>query len=178
MGMGYFSSVCTKPIWWFHLIEACAIWSSSHVWQLNMLEFVFGWVRIIFFKPFFWTTCGDVGAVWQLFRLSDSKTQLISAILHLWSLESLWPSKSPLHCALGRYRHASSSRKICNIFSWLEPLYYCPDGGNRDFQCFRSFLTPCFVILNNLVLHIRTIFLVFSPGDGWLRVFGHCVPHI
>ncbi len=58
--MGYFFiPVCTKLIWWvccqkalfflFHLtIEASAIWSSSRVWQLNLLEFVFGWVRRIF----------------------------------------------------------------------------------------------------------------------------------
>ncbi len=32
--------------------------------------------------------------------------------------------------------------------------------------------------LNNLVLHIRNIFFVFSPCDGWLREFGRCVPHI
>ncbi len=59
--MGYFFiPVCTKLIWWvccqkalfqFHLtIEASAIWSSSRVWQLNLLEFVFGWVRRIFLE--------------------------------------------------------------------------------------------------------------------------------
>ncbi len=32
--------------------------------------------------------------------------------------------------------------------------------------------------LNNLVLHIRNIFFVFSHCDGWLREFGLCVPHI
>ncbi len=35
-----------------------------------------------------------------------------------------------------------------------------------------------FVMLNNLVLHNRTIFLGFTPCDGWLREFGLCVPHI
>ncbi len=59
--MGYFFiPVCTKLIWWVccqkaifsvHLtIEASAIWSSSRVWQLNLLEFVFGWVRTIFLE--------------------------------------------------------------------------------------------------------------------------------
>ncbi len=61
--MGYFFiPVCTKLIWWvccqkamfffqFHLtMEASANWSSSRVWQLNMLEFVFGWVRRIFLE--------------------------------------------------------------------------------------------------------------------------------
>ncbi len=89
-------------------------------------------------------------------------------------------SNSPPHRALGRYRHTSSFRQIFNIFSWLEPLNYCPDGGNGDFQCFNYFLTATFyfVKLNNLVLHIRTIFLGFSHCDGWLREFGLCVPHI
>ncbi len=89
-------------------------------------------------------------------------------------------SNSPPHRALGRYRHMSSFRQIFNIFSWLEPLNYYPDGGNGDFQCFNSFLTATFyfVMLNNLVLHIRNIFFVFSHCDGWLREFGLCVPHI
>ncbi len=76
--MGYFFiPVCTKLIWWgcsqkaiffqFHLtIEASAIWSSSRVWQLNLLEFVLRWVRSIFFKPSR-TTCGDFGDVWFFF---------------------------------------------------------------------------------------------------------------
>ncbi len=34
------------------------------------------------------------------------------------------------------------------------------------------------MILNNLVLHIRTIFLGFTHCDGQLRGFGLCVPHI
>ncbi len=74
----------------------------------------------------------------------------------------------------------SSFRQIFNIFSWLEPLNYYPDGGNGDFQCFNSFLTATFyfVMLNNLVLHIRNIFFVFSHCDGWLREFDLCVPHI
>ncbi len=40
-----------KLFFQFHLtIEASAIWSSSRVWQLNLLEFVFGWVRTIFLE--------------------------------------------------------------------------------------------------------------------------------
>ncbi len=40
-------------------------------------------------KPY-QTTCGEVGAVWQYFqRFSDPETQLFSAILQLWPLESL-----------------------------------------------------------------------------------------
>ncbi len=56
-------------------------------------------------------------------------------------------SNSPPHHAIGWYRHTSSSRQICNIFRWLEPLYYCPDGGNVDFQCFSSFLLQSLSIL-------------------------------
>ncbi len=91
-----------------------------------------------------------------------------------------WPLKLSSQRALGRYRHASSFRQIFNIFSWLEPLNYYPDGGNGDFQCFNSFLTTTFyfVKLNNLVLHIRNIFFGFSHCDGWLREFDLCVPHI
>ncbi len=38
-----------KLIFLFRLtIEASPVWSSSRVWQLNMLEFVFRWARIIF----------------------------------------------------------------------------------------------------------------------------------
>ncbi len=74
----------------------------------------------------------------------------------------------------------SSSRQICNIIGWLEPHIYCPDGGNGDLQCFSSFLTATFYFakLDNLVLHIRTIFFGFTPCDGLLREFGVCVPHI
>ncbi len=89
-------------------------------------------------------------------------------------------SNSPPWRALGHYRHMSSSRQICNIFSWLEILNYCPDDGNGDFQCFSPFLTATFyfVKLKNLVLQIRTIFLGFTPCDGWLREFDLCVLHI
>ncbi len=58
--MGYFLSLFVlnssggllpKSFFQFHLtIEASAIWSSSRVWQLNLLEFVFGWVRTIFLE--------------------------------------------------------------------------------------------------------------------------------
>ncbi len=46
----------------FHLtIEASPVWSSSRVWQLNMLEFVFGWVRRIFLETLpnnmWWCRC-------------------------------------------------------------------------------------------------------------------------
>ncbi len=100
--MGYFLSlfvlnssggVAAKKLFFqFHLtIEASAIWSSSRVWQLNMLEFVFGWVRRIFLETLpnnMWWFRGCL--MFFFFLVSDPKTQLISAILQLWSLESLW----------------------------------------------------------------------------------------
>ncbi len=58
------------------IIEASPIWSPSSVWQINMLEFVFGWDNFLL-----QTTCDDAGG----FKYS--------AILQLWSLESLWPLK-------------------------------------------------------------------------------------
>ncbi len=89
-------------------------------------------------------------------------------------------SNSPHRHPLGHYRHMSSSRQICNIFSWLEILNYCLDDGNLDFQCFSPFLTATFyfVKLKNLVLPVRTIFLGFTPCDGWLRECNLCVLHI
>ncbi len=59
--MGYFFiPVCTKLIWWVCCQKAIFSVSSDHrsqchlkfsrVWQLNLLEFVFGWVRTIFLE--------------------------------------------------------------------------------------------------------------------------------
>ncbi len=67
---------------------------------------------------------------------------IFSAILQLWSLDRFSHSNSPPHRALGRYRHTSSSRQFLNIFCWLKILNYCPDGGNGNVHCLRSFLKP------------------------------------
>ncbi len=118
-----------------------------------------------------WTTCGYAVAVWYFFRFSDPKTQPISAILQLWFLESLWPLNSPPHRGLGWYRHTSSSRQICNILRWLEPLNYCPDDGNRDFQWFRSFLRATFYFVSSMILFCTSELysLVFSL---WWKIKG------
>ncbi len=153
----------------FHLtIEASAIWSSSRVWQLNMLEFVFGWVRRIFLETLpnnMWWFRGCLIFFFLGFWPQDS-TNLCNRC-DRWRVFGY--SNSPPKHSLGRYRHTSSFRQIFYIFSWLEPLNYYPDGGNGDFQCFNSFLTATFyfVMLNNLVLHIRNIFFVFSHCDWW-----------
>ncbi len=55
-------------------------------------------------------------------------------------------SNSPSHCALGLYRHTSSSRQIHNIFCWLEILNYSPGGGNGNFHCSSSFLKAASLI--------------------------------
>ncbi len=86
---------------------------------MNMLEFVFGWARIIFLETLpnnmWWCRC----CLTILFlRFSDTETQLFSA--------------------LGWYRHTSSSRQFRNILCWLEILNYCPDGGNGNYYCSSS----------------------------------------
>jgi len=115
-----FVPVCTKHIWWVFCQKALLVSSDhrirsflkiSRVWQLNMLEFVFGWSwpNNMWWCRFFYyyNNC---------LRLSDPKTQLISVILQLWSLKSL---ESP-HRALGWiYNRMSFSRQIRSIFSWL-----------------------------------------------------------
>ncbi len=145
-----------------------------------MLEFVFGWVRRIFY----WNPPEQHVVMQWLFDIFlGFLTPRLNQSRQFFSCDS-WRvfghSNSPPHRGLGWYRHTSSSRQICNILRWLEPLNYCPDDGNRDFQWFRSFLraTFYFVKLNDLVLHIRAIFFGFTPCDGRLRELGLCVPHI
>ncbi len=148
--MGYFLSlfilnssggVAAKKLFFqFHLtIEASAIWSSSLVWQLNLLEFVFGWVRRIFLETLpnnMWWFRGCFFIFFLGFWPQDEFSSC-----DRWRVFGY--SNSPPQHSLGRYRHTSSFRQI-KIFSWLEPLNYYPDGGNGDFQCFNSFLTVTF----------------------------------
>ncbi len=99
------------------ILQVSPNWSSSHAWQLNILEFVFGWARIIFLETLlnnmWWCRCC---LTISFFRISDPETQVFSAILQLWSLESLSHSNSPSRRALGRYRqHTSSFRQFHNL---------------------------------------------------------------
>ncbi len=176
--MGYFFiPVCTKLIWWvccqkalffqFHLtIEASAIWSSSRVWQLNLLEFVFGWVRTIFLETLpnnMWWYRGCLIFFFLGFWPQDSTNLCNSPAVILG--ESFGYSNSPPQRALGRYRHTSSFRQIFNIFSWLEPLNYYPDGGNGDFQCFKLFFLQPLSICEaqqSCSSHQKYIFCFFS----------------
>ncbi len=125
------------------------------------------------------TTCGDIGAVWQFFlRFSDPKLNL-SVQFSSCGLERVFShSNSPPHCALGRYRHTSSSRQIHNIFCWLKILNYCPDGGNRNFHCSSSFLKATSLICEaqlSFAAHQKYILWFFSLW-WWLREFGLCFP--
>ncbi len=81
--------------------------------------------------------------------------------------ESLAPQTLLLtvQCALGRYRHTSSSRQIHNIFCWLEILNYCPDGGNGNFHCSSSFLKATSLICEaqlSFAAHQKYILWFFS----------------
>ncbi len=117
-----------------------------------MLQFVFGWaLRIlletltIFFKGFLtprlnyflqFSSCGP----WRVYSHSNS----------------------PSHCALGRYRHTSSSRLFRYILCWLDILNYCPDGGNGNF------LKTC-LKATSLICEVQLYFFFYF--DGWLRGF-------
>ncbi len=141
----------------------------------------FGWVRTIFLETLpnnMWWYRGCLIFFFLGFWPQDSTNLCNSPAVILG--ESLGHSNSPPHRALGRYRHTSSSRQIFNIFSWLEPLNYYPDGGNGDFKCFNLFSYNHFLFCEaqQSVLHIRNIFFGFSHCDGWLREFDLCVPHI
>ncbi len=170
--MGYFFiPVCTKLIWWGCCQKAifsvssdnrsqCHL-NSSRVWQLNLLEFVFGWVRRIFLETLpnnMWWFNGCLMFIFLGFWPQDSTNLCNSPAVIVGESLATQTLLLSMH-----YRHTSSFRQIFNIFSWLEPLNYYPDGGNGDFQCFNSFLTATFYfgMPNNLVLHIRNIFFVF-----------------
>ncbi len=104
-------------------------------------------------------------------RFSDPESQLCSAVLHLWSLSH---SNSPLHRALGRYRHTSSSRQFHSILCWLGILNYCPDGGNGNFHCSSSFLKATSLIFEaqlSFAAHQKDIISFFSL---WWIIKGIC----
>ncbi len=86
-------------------------------------------------------------------------------------------SNSPSHRALGRYRHASSSRQFRNILCWLEILNYCSDGGNGNFHCSSSFLKATALICEaqlSFAAHQKCIiclFLLWWMIKGILTLF-------
>ncbi len=74
-------------------------------------------------------------------------------------------SNSPSHCALGRYRHTSSSRQFCNIYVDCKFLIIAPDGGNGHFHCSRSFLKATSLICQaqlSFAAHQKYILCFFS----------------
>ncbi len=71
MGMGYFLSICTKPIWWVCYSFFFFLVSSDHRIQCH-LKFQ-SCLITEYAGDCFWmkpsrTTCGDVGDVWYFFR--------------------------------------------------------------------------------------------------------------
>ncbi len=142
--MGYFLSVFTKPIlsvcFFFFLVSSdhrsqSHFWSSSRVWQLNMLEFVFGWARRIFLETLpnnmWWCRC-CLTFFFFFFKVFYPETIFCSSPAVV--LGEFLATQTLSHHALGRYRHTSSSRQFRNILCWLEILNYCPDGGNGEFS--------------------------------------------
>jgi len=169
----FFIPVSTKPIWWVCCQKA--FFFVRFIWPQNLIPFEVSvvtdnWIcwslflnewRGFFLKPS--QTCGDVGVVWFFFiffylfffltpRLQFSICDPLRVFGH---------SNSPPHSALRQYRHTSSSLQIRNIFSWLELLNFCPDGGNGDFQFFSYFLT------NLSILWSSTIFCCTSELYSW-----------
>ncbi len=81
---GYFLSLwspnpswvfAVKKLFFFLTIETSAIWSSSRVWQLNMLEFVFEWARIICLETLpnnMWWCWGCLTILFKVFWPWDS----------------------------------------------------------------------------------------------------------
>ncbi len=128
-----------------------------------MLEFVFGWVRIIFLETLpnnMWWCRGCLTFFWHF---------LTPRLNYFLQFSSCGPwrvfshSNSPPHHALGRYRHMSSSRQFRNIFCWLEILNYCPDGGNGD--CSSYFLKATSLICEaqlSFAAHQKYILWYFS----------------
>ncbi len=144
--MGYFLSLCSPNLSWVFAAKKlffCFIWPSKPVpfevpvvsdnwicWSLFLDE-----LGSFFLKPS-QTTCGDVGVEGFLTLRLNYFLQFSSC--GPWRVFS--HSNSPLHRALVRYRHTSSSRQFRNIFCWLEILNYCPDGGDGNFLCSSTFL--------------------------------------
>ncbi len=162
-------SVCCKKklFFLFHLtMEASPIWSSSRVWQLNMLEFVIGWVRIIFLETL-------PNNMWCRRCLTIFKKGFLTQRLNYFQqFSSCGPwrvfshSNSPSRRALGRYRHTSSSWQIHNISCIImEILNYCPDDGNGNFHCSSSSLKATSLICEaqlSFAAHQKCILWFFS----------------
>ncbi len=125
---------------------------------------LFKLVSIIFLKPS-QTTCGDVKIkVWQ-FKVFWPRDSTIFCNSPAVVLGVFSHSNSPPHCALGRYRHTSSSKQFRNILCWLETLNYCPDGGNGNFHCSSSFLKANSLICEaqlSFAAHQKNILCFFS----------------
>ncbi len=132
--MGYFFiPVCTKLIWWGCCQKAHLLVSSDHRRQCHLK--IQSCLITEYAGLCFWMS-------WDHFSWNTPKQHVVmldnflkvfwprDSAIFCCVLQSLWPSHSPPHRALGRYRHTSSYRQIFNIFTWLELLNHYPDGGN------------------------------------------------
>ncbi len=142
------------------------MWSSSRVWQLNMLEIVFGWARIIYLETppnnMWWCRC----CLAFFLRFSDPRLKCFLQFSSCGPRRVFGHSNSPSHRALGWYRHTSSYRQFHKMLCWLEILNYCPDGGNGDFHCSRSFLKSTSLICEDQ--------LFFAAHQKLFFGFSHC----
>ncbi len=133
-----------------------------------MLEFVFGWARILFLVPLlnnmWWCRC--CLTIFKVFWPQDSTIFCNSPAVVL--KESLATQNVPSHRALGQYRHTSSSRQFRNILRWLEFLNNCPDGGNGNFHCSSFFLKATSLICEAQLSFAAHLCLFIC--DGLLRI--------
>ncbi len=135
-----------------------------------MLEFIFGWARIIFIETLpnnmWWCRCCLI-IFSEGFLTPKLNLSLQFSSCGPWRVFS--HSNSPPHRALGWYRHTSSSRQIHYILCWLEILNYCPDGGNGYFHysnlwssiifCCTSEIYSLFFLI---VMMIKGVWALFS----------------
>ncbi len=120
-----------------------------------MLEFVFGWARIIFLETnnMRWCRCCFT-FFFKVFWHRDSIIFCNSPAVVLG--ESLATQTLPSHHALGRYRNI-----FLNILCWLEILNYYPDGGNWNFHSSTAFLKATSQIFEaqlSFAAHQKSIF--------------------
>ncbi len=95
--------------------------------------------------------------------------------LKQWSLVNLLPLKRFFCPYNKKIRHMSNSRQIRNSpLDWKLPLWM----GMRVIGASDVFFIAivCFVNLNHILLHVRTLFFGFTHCDEWLKEFGLCAP--
>ncbi len=129
-----------------------------------MLEFVFGWARIIFLETL------PNNMWWCRFCFLTQRLNYFLQFSSCGPWRVFIHSNSPPHRVLGRYRHTSSSRQFRNIdYVDCKFLIIALMVEMGIFTGLALFLKPLhsFVKLNYLLLHIRNIFFVFAHCDDY-----------